>query len=53
MSERHDLRPPSDLDEPEGLLRRHPKLAILLIAAIAYGVLVGMALLVLVLLVRG
>ena len=36
-----------------GLLRRHPKLAILLIAGIFYAILAGLALFVFVLLIRG
>ena len=37
----------------DGLLRRHPKLSILLIAGVFYGILVGLALIVFVLLIRG
>jgi hypothetical protein len=37
----------------DGLLRRHPKLSILLIAGVFYAILFGLALVVFVLLVRG
>ena len=36
-----------------GLLRRHPKLSILLIAGVFYAILAGLALFVFVLLIRG
>lgn len=51
--------PPADGDQPAapertgGILSRHPKLAILVIAGIFYAVLIGMALFVLVLVIRG
>jgi hypothetical protein len=54
--------PDHDVDEPPptpaavtsgGLLRRHPKLAILLIAGVFYAILAGLALFVFVLLIRG
>lgn len=51
MSE-EDQQPPTPEAEP-GLFKRYPKLSIIIIAVIAYGLLIGMCAIVGVLLLRG